>query len=234
MAFRDLIIKIGPTRPVFLLKNMFNLFPKDGIFYQLFERQSQKLSEAARLLLVVFNDPQKLAEAAVRLKQLEKEADEVGHELMENLRINFITPMEGEDIDLLRQNLDDIIDFTERAVNRMVIYNIPRPFPQAIGDYAKIIGGAADEIKDGIQEVKNVKKFHESLHHRCFRLNELENAGDEINRRALGGLMNAKNVSCDKLIEIIKLKEIYETLENAIDACENVGNMFESILIKNQ
>ena len=85
-----------------------------------------------------------------------------------------------------------------------------------------------------MQEIKNVKKFQESLHKRCFRLNELENAGDEINRRALSGLMATHNVSCDKLIEIIKLKEIYETLENAIDCCENVGNMFESILIKNQ
>jgi len=213
---------------------MFNFFPKDGIFYQLFEKQSDKLSEASELLKRAINEPENLEAISAKLKELEEEADELGHQLMENLRKNFITPMEGEDIDLLRQNLDDIIDFTERAVNRMVIYKLPRPLPKEIGEYAEIIGAAAKEIYAGVREIRDVKKHNESLHKRCYRLNQLENAGDEINRKALGGLMGTPQVSCDKLIEIIKFKEIYETLENAIDSCENVGNMFESILIKNQ
>ena len=178
--------------------------------------------------------PQKIKEVAAKLKVLEQSADEIGHELIENLRRNFITPLDGEDIDLLRQNLDDIVDFIERAVNRISIYHIVPPFPEEMENYVRIIIAAGREIKDGVREIKNVKKFRESLHHRCRRLNDLENQGDEINRRALGGLMAVKDVSCGKLIEIIKLKEIYETLENAIDCCENVGNMFESILIKNQ
>lgn len=213
---------------------MFNLFPKDGVFYQLFEKQAEKIGEAARLLSVAVKDPQKIKEVAAKLKALEQSADEIGHELIENLRRNFITPLDGEDIDLLRQNLDDIIDFVERAVNRISIYHIASPLPGEMENYVRIIIAAAREIRDGVREIKNVKKFRESLHHRCRRLNDLENQGDEINRRALGGLMAVKDVSCGKLIEIIKLKEIYETLENAIDCCENVGNMFESILIKNQ
>jgi len=214
--------------------NMISLFPKDGAFYQLFEKQAEKIGEAARLLSVTVKDPQKIKEVAAKLKVLEQSADEIGHELIENLRRNFITPLDGEDIDLLRQNLDDIIDFIERAVNRISIYHIVPPFPEEMENYVRIIIAAGREIKDGVREIKNVKKFRESLHHRCRRLNDLENQGDEINRRALGGLMAARDVSCGKLIEIIKLKEIYETLENAIDCCENVGNMFESILIKNQ
>ena len=213
---------------------MLNFFPKDGIFYQLFEKQSDKLSDASDLLKQAIANPGNLDSIAAKLKDLEKDADNIGHELMENLRKNFITPLEGEDIDLLRQNLDDAIDFIERAVNRMVIYKIQQPFPKEIGDYSEVIDSAAKEIYDGIREIRNVKKYNESLHKRCYRLNQLENVGDEINRRALGGLMSTPQVSCDKLIEIIKFKEIYETLENAIDSCENVGNMFESILIKNQ
>ena len=213
---------------------MLNFFPKDGIFYQLFEKQSDKLSDASDLLKQAIANPGNLDSIAAKLKDLEKDADNIGHELMENLRKNFITPLEGEDIDLLRQNLDDAIDFIERAVNRMVIYKIQQPFPKEIGDYSEVIDSAAKEIYDGIREIRNVKKYNESLHKRCYRLNQLENVGDEINRRALGGLMSVSQVSCDKLIEIIKFKEIYETLENAIDSCENVGNMFESILIKNQ
>ena len=213
---------------------MFNLFPKDGIFYQLFEKQTEKLNEATILLRNLLAEPEKLNEISARLKELEIEADDIGHEVMDHLRKNFITPMEGEDIDLLRQNLDDIMDFIERSVNRIGIYRIKAPFPKEIGEYIGVISGAVAEINEGMKEIKNIKKFGQVLQKRCVRLNELENVGDEINRKALGGLMGVQNVSCDKLMEVIKLKEIYETLEYAIDCCENVGNMFESILIKNQ
>jgi uncharacterized protein Yka (UPF0111/DUF47 family) len=169
-----------------------------------------------------------------RLKELEIEADNIGHEVMDHLRKNFITPLEGEDIDLLRQNLDDIMDYIERGVNRIVIYNIRQPFPREISDYIGIIVSAVGEINQGMKEIKDIKKFRDNLHKRCEKLNGLENDGDEINRQALRELMSTQNVSGDKVMEVIKLKEIYETLENAIDCCENVGNMFESILIKNQ
>jgi len=213
---------------------MMSLFPKDGVFYQLFEKQTEILIQASEILTLVLKDGQKVEDEWLKLKDLERDADNIGHEVMSNLRKSFITPLEGEDIDLLRQNLDDIIDFIERAVNRIFIYKIARPFPKEIGDYIGVINQATAEIYEGVREIKNVRKYQESLHQRCEKLNELENAGDEINRKALGGLMSSENVDCAKVVEIIKLKEIYETLENAIDCCENVGNMFESILIKNQ
>lgn len=223
-----------PREGWFFWKIMFNLFPKDGVFYQLFEKQTEKIDEAAKLLRKLLEEPEKLNEISSRLKELEIEADNVGHEVMDHLRKNFITPMEGEDIDLLRQNLDDIMDFIERSVNRIGLYRIQPPFPKEIAEYIGVISGAVVEISEGMKELKNIKKFGPSLQKRCERLNELENVGDDINRKALGGLMGIQSVSCDKLMEVIKLKEIYETLENAIDCCENVGNMFESILIKNQ
>jgi uncharacterized protein Yka (UPF0111/DUF47 family) len=213
---------------------MINIFPKDGLFYELFEKQTEKLNEAASLLRALLEDPSRLKEIASKLKELEIEADDVGHQVMDHLRKNFITPMEGEDIDLLRQNLDDIMDYIERSVNRIGIYRIRAPFPKEIGEYIGVISGAVAEINDGMKELKNIKKFGLILQKRCVRLNELENVGDDINRKALGDLMGMQNVTCDKLMEVIKLKEIYETLENAIDCCENVGNLFESIIIKSQ
>lgn len=211
-----------------------SLFPKDGRFYQLFEKQAEHLGRASDILASLMNNGHNLEEVWLKLKDLEREADSVGHEVMDHLRKNFITPLEGEDIDLLRQNLDDIIDFIERSVNRLYIYKISQPFPKEVGEYVKVIVEAAGEIKEGINEIKNVKKYHDSLHRRCEKLNTLENTGDEINRRALSGLVNGPCDDCCRVMEVIKLKEIYETLENAIDCCENVGNMFESIMIKNQ
>lgn len=213
---------------------MFSFFPKDGVFYQLFEKQAGLLSESAGLLKQVLDTGCDIDVISLKLKELETQADSIGHDVMDTLRKNFITPLEGEDIDLLRQNLDDTIDYIERSVNRLVIYKIKRPYTEEIKDYINVICEAASEIKEGVNEIKNVKKNRENLHRRCEKLNNLENAGDEVNRRALAKLMNTPDVDCRKLVEIIKLKEIYETLENAIDCCENVGNMFESIMIKNQ
>lgn len=213
---------------------MMSLFPKDAIFYDLFEKQAEQLGQAAEILSGLMADGHDLEKVWLELKDLEREADNVGHEVMDHLRRNFITPLEGEDIDLLRQNLDDIMDFIERAVNRIFIYKIARPFPREIGEYVQVIVEAVAEIKEGTKEIKNVKKHQDSLHRRCAKLNDLENVGDEINRKALGGLMDLPAGDCSKVVEIIKLKEIYETLENAIDCCENVGNMFETIMIKNQ
>lgn len=211
-----------------------NLFPKDEIFYTLFEKQAEKLAEAAQLLDEILANPQNLEELAIKMKRLEEEADDVGHNIIDNLRKTFITPIEGEDIDLLRQHLDNIMDRIERAVNRMLIYKIQIPFPKEIREYIEVIKKAILEINSGVKEIRNVSKFQENLHYRCQKLNELENVGDEINRAALRNLMNPSQINPERNLEIMKLEEIYETLENTIDFCEDVGNIFESILIKNR
>lgn len=211
-----------------------NLFPKDEVFYNLFEEQAKKLTEASHLLNEILKNPQNLKELSLKMKKLEEEADDIGHNVIDNLRKSFITPLEGEDIDLLRQRLDDIIDFIERAVNRMAIYNIPIPFPKEIADYIKIIQKAVDKINKGVKKIRNTRKYKEDIYQICQDINYLENEGDVVNRSALKKIMNVPQVTPEKNLEIIKLKEIYETFENAIDCCEDVGNIFESILIKNR
>ncbi len=213
---------------------MINLFPEDEVFYTLFEKQAEKLTEAARLLDEILKNPQNLEELSLKMKKIEIEADSLGHNVIDHLRRSFITPLEGEDIDLLRQKLDDIMDFIERAVNRMVIYRIPQPFSKEIEEYIKILRKAIEEINRGVREIRNVRKYQENLHQCCQQLNYLEDDGDKINRGALKNLMNVSQTNPEKNLEIMKLKEIYETFENAIDSCEDVGNIFESILIKNR
>ena len=213
---------------------MINLFPKDEIFYNLFEKQAEKLKEAAQLLGEISENPQNLEELSLKMKRLEEEADSLGHNVVDQLRRSFITPLEGEDIDLLRQKLDDVMDFIERGINRMIIYQIPKPFPKEIQEYIEILQEAILEINRGVKEIRDVRKYQESLHQLCQKLNELEDRGDVVNRTALKNLMNSPQTNPEKNLEIMKLKEIYETFENAIDSCEDVGNIFESILIKNR
>jgi len=126
------------------------------------------------------------------------------------------------------------MDRIERAVNRMVIYKIQIPLPKEIKEYIEVIKEAISEIEKGVKEIRNVNKFQKELHFRCQKLNELENKGDEINRTALRNLMKPVQISPERNLEIMKLEEIYETLESTIDFCEDVGNIFESILIKNR
>lgn len=213
---------------------MINLFPKDEIFYTLFEKQAEKLSEAAKILDEILLEPQNLKELSIKMKKLETEADSLGHNVMDRLRKSFITPLEGEDIDLLRQKLDDIMDYAERAVNRMLIYKISIPLPKEIKEYIEILKEAISEINKGVKEIRNVRKYQEHLHFLCEKLNELEDKGDVINRTALKNLMDVSHPSPERNLEIMKLKEIYETLEEAIDCCEDVGNIFEAILIRNR
>ncbi|MDI6591626.1 MAG: DUF47 family protein [Patescibacteria group bacterium] len=213
---------------------MINLFPKDEIFYNLFEKQAEKLTEAAKILDEILENSQNLEELALKMKKLETEADSLGHEVVDHLRKSFITPLEGEDIDLLRMKLDDILDQIEKAVNRMVIYKIQKPFPKEIEEYIKILEESIQEINKGVREIRNIGKYQKNLHFRCQKLNELEDEGDIVNRTALKNLMSVSNPSPERNLEIMKLKEIYEHLENAIDCCEDVGNIFESILIKNR
>lgn len=209
------------------------LFPKDELFYELFQKQADKLVEASKLMNSIIENPDSLDEVAVKLKHIEHEADGVAYSIMEHLSKSFMTPLEGEDIVMLRHLLDNIMDYIERAVNRMSIYKIKKPLPEAIAKYISIITSAIEDINIGIGEINNIRKFGDSLKKRCYRLNAFENQGDELNRTTLRTLMNNGSSSPDQTLEIMKMKEIYETLENAIDACEDVGNVFEAIVIKN-
>ena len=214
---------------------MISLFPKDEVFYNLFEQQAIKLKEASKILDQLLANPENIKEYAVSMKKIEEEADELCYKILDNLRNSLITPLAGEDIELLRQDMDNIMDCLEKATNRILIYQIAVPYPQAIPEYIGIIKRAIEEISFAVKEIKNVQKFHELLYKRCQKINRLENEGDEVNRRALKSIMTINdNPSPQKILEVIKLKEIYETLENAIDFCEDVGNIFELILIKNR
>lgn len=209
-----------------------NLFPKADKFFDLFEDQTEKLNRASKLLRELRDDPQKIEEVAFKMRELEREADHVGYQIIDGLHRSFITPIDRSDIDILRQNLDDIMDGIEKAINRMFIYGIPFT-PDPIGKYFMIIEEEISEIERGVRDVRNLKKFAKNLSERCYKINILEDNGDTVNRDALEELMHPKEMSFHKTLDIIKRKEVYDILEGVVDHCEDVGNVLESILIKN-
>ncbi len=212
------------------------LFPKEKNFFNLFEAQAEKLVAAENLLQKLISQPEDIEAIAKEMKIIEHEADQIGHRAAESLHKAFITPIEREDINLLRQNLDDVMDGIERATNRLAIYNInlDQNFLNKLTPYFEIICKAIEEIQKGIYEIKNFKKFSKDILSRCEKINSLENEGDELNRKTLKNLMNPSGpLTPERALDIVKEKEIFETLEDVIDCCEDVANVLEGILIKN-
>ena len=215
-----------------------NLFPRNDNFFDLFEQQAEKLQEASAILKEIQrnlnnSDNQWLGEFSRRLKAIEEEADDIGHNIVQGLQRSFITPLDRGDIDLLRQNLDDIMDGIEKAVNRIFIYKIPLSSLTSLNKYFLIIEQEIKEIEKGVKEVRNFQRHSQELIQHCHKMNHLEEEGDRINREALQKLLNPKQLSLTSILNIIKIKEIYDMLENVVDKCEDVGNVLESVLIKN-
>jgi predicted phosphate transport protein (TIGR00153 family) len=203
------------------------IIPKDEKFFDLFEQQADYAVQGAKLLVELMKDPSDLEQKALLISQVEHESDEVAHEIAEKLNKTFITPMEREDIHALASALDDIIDFIDATVERMVLYKVGQPTEDAV-HLANIILRAAEEMHGATKDLANFRN-PAPIKKRWIEIHRLENEGDTASRVAIARLFeNEQNP-----IEIIKWKEIYEHLEEAIDKCEDAANIVESVVLKN-
>lgn len=200
-------------------------FPKNFDFFKLFEAQAQELREATTILKDLEDDSD-IKKQARKMKEIEHRADNLTHDIFDTLNKTFITPIDREDITLLASGMDTIIDELERAIGRLCLYQI-NPIPLEIFQYCNLIEKIIQEVYGAIFHLRNPKKWPEVIKH-CEIINLLENQGDDLNRHTLGKLLNQE----ENPILIIKLKEIYETLEAVSDRCEDVANVLETIIIK--
>jgi len=208
------------------------LLPKGKIFFELFEAQAEKLLEMAALLKELTEDYEKLPEIAARAKVLEDEADTIVHKIATQRDSCFVTPIDREDIAMLAHNVDEVVDCVERALNRMNIYKARVP-PEVMLEFSRIINACADEIKKGVECLKNLKQEERKLIEHCIRINDLEAEADSLNRRWLATIITEPVTDAKSILEKIVTKEIVETLESATDRCEDVANVLETIRIRN-
>lgn len=199
--------------------------PKEEKFFALFLDQVRYISEAARLLLQGAEAGNaRLAEAAEQIAVLERKADEVIHDVFRLLNQTFITPLDPEDIHSLSTHLDDVIDSIEEASHRMVIYNID-PIPSVVIEVCQNIVASATSLEAAFAALNSNTKI---LDH-CIEINRIEDVTDVIVRNAVRDLFaNEKDP-----IQIMKLKEIYELLEQATDFCEDVADALQNVVVKN-
>ena len=147
------------------------------------------------------------------------------HDIMKELNKTFLTPIDREDIHALASRIDDVLDLIWAAVDRMGVYRLDRPTPEAIS-IAEDLQMTSVILRKVIGELRSKNYSHVQEH--CIEINRLENRIDRLYRDALGKLVNSPNDP----VYIIKWKDIYQLLEDASDRCEDIANILESIVVK--
>jgi len=201
--------------------------PRDDKFYDFFEKSAQQAVQGAlqlEQLLRNFNDVQVKAK---QIKDIEHEGDLITHDTIENLNRTFITPFDLEYIHDLITTLDDVLDYIEACAERLFLFKIEKTTEESIL-ICGVLVKSVKQLEQAVSQLRRLKDADSILRH-CAEINRLENEGDYLNRAAVAKLFEPNS---DPL-EVIKWKEIYETMENAIDRCEDVANVLEGIALKN-
>ncbi|MBO0767782.1 MAG: DUF47 domain-containing protein [Solirubrobacterales bacterium] len=198
--------------------------PRDRAYFELFEEAGKNIYKAALLLeelLTGFPDSRALAEQILRCEQ---EGDRITHDIIDRLNHSFVTPIDREDILALASALDDVVDYAEEVADYLGLYKIEAPMDQAIR-LAQVLKDSARQIDEAIPRLRGFR----DLSHYTVEINRLENEGDRITREAVASLFDG---GIDPMV-VIRWKDLFERLENAIDATEHVANILEGIVIKN-
>jgi predicted phosphate transport protein (TIGR00153 family) len=161
------------------------------------------------------------------MKDLEHECDAITHRTFDKLNLTFITPLEREDIHELASRLDDIVDHIDSTASRLVIYGVKKPTDEA-KLLAQVLTRTCIEVQKAVAGLRNLKD-PALLSRISVEINRLENESDDILRLALKRLFERQN---GDVLEVIKLKEIYEKLESAVDRCEDVANVIQAVVLR--
>jgi len=199
------------------------LRPVDTSFYDLFTKSAQHLVLGAELLAEMLADSSDKADVAKRMREAEHAADETTHEIVKKVNSTFVTPFDREDIYSLGSGLDDVMDMMDEAVDLILLYEVAF-LPPELSEQVTVIQRCAELTADAMPRLQSMK----SLEDYWIEINRLENAGDKNHRRMLANLFSGEY----KTIEVLKLKDVEESLEGAIDAFEKVANIVEQIAVK--
>ena len=191
------------------------------------EEQAANLVRATSYLVEFMSSYKMDGESRYKIiKDLEHQGDQITHRLFTILDKTFVTPLDPEDISKLTSAIDEVLDATEGVANRFVLFTIQAPTPYMI-ELSKILLSASQEVRLLITRIRNLKSASDLIDHSKNIVN-YEHKADTIYRTAIAELFKTNN----NPIEIIKLKEIYETLEGALDRCADVADVVEDIALK--
>jgi predicted phosphate transport protein (TIGR00153 family) len=201
-----------------------SLIPRERRFYELFEQQAAVIVRSADLLERAFADVANLPARQREIKDLEHQGDELTHEIVRTLNRTFVTPFDHEDIYALASGLDDILDYIEEVADTTNLYGITT-IPEPARELAELLAQAVVQLEQAIGKLESGKEGDEH----GVEVHRLEDVGDSTSRRAIAELFSGQH----RPLEVIKLKDLYGLLEDALDRCETVANVLEGITTKN-
>jgi len=199
------------------------MIPREAKFFDMFADLSRNITEGAKLLQDILQHSRDAESRVKQLQEIEHRADDITHAIITKLNQTFITPFDREDIHRLASSLDDVLDFVNAAAVRLTLYRIFDP-PPAASELAGLIVQQSEELAIGVSLLQN----NQNVLEHCVEVNRLENEADRVSRKAIAELFEHEKDP----IQLIKLKELYEVLENATDKAEDAANVLEAVALK--
>ena len=201
----------------------FRLIPREEKFYDDFKSMADELRRGSRLLEAMFAVDPPIADKAHEIKEVEHKCDFLTHEIIQRLNKTFVTPIDREDIHELARTLDDVMDAIDNAASLIPLYKIDKVRPGA-RELTQVIIKQCDEIRAAVEALEQRKGVLD----RAIEINRLENEADRIHKQAISQLFDEE----PNPIVVLKWKELYDLLEEATDACEDVANLLENVVVK--
>ena len=199
------------------------LRPTDNVFYTLFTEAADHLVVGSSLLAEMLSETADHVDVARRMREAEHDADETTHAIVRRVNSTFVTPFDREDIYSLASGIDDVMDMMDEVVDLILLYEV-KVLPPELSAQVEVIQRCAEITSTAMPGLKAMQDLDEYW----IEINRLENVGDKNHRRMLAHLFSGEF----KAMEVLKLKDIVESLEGAIDAFEKVANIVEQIAVK--
>jgi predicted phosphate transport protein (TIGR00153 family) len=205
----------------------FSLIPKEEQFFDLLDQMGRYIEESAMALDALARDYTDVDAKINHINGIEHACDEVCHDCLDKLETTFITPFDREDIHELVLRLDDVVDMTTSAASRMPMYRITAPRPR-VAAFTSVIVQQSKLLSSALKRLRHKKQFS-MAHNDCVEVHRLENEADDLMESAIGELFEKET----NAIELLRWKELYETLETITDCGEDVANVIHGIVVKN-
>jgi uncharacterized protein len=201
------------------------LVPRPTEFYDLFTEAGANALAAAQKAEARFREFPNSSVTQADVKNVEHEGDRITRDLIQLLNTQYVTPFDREDIFALATAIDDVVDHIEEATDLLELYGVESPTKQAI-EQSRILTAAVGHLYAALGSLKSQRGVQEEL----IQLKELEDEGDRVLRDAIADLFRDQRIDP---LTVIRWKDIFEALEDALDACETAANVVGNIIVKN-
>ncbi len=205
------------------------LIPRVAKYFDLFQNSAQLNLKAAKLLVELLAPGADVDRVSRKLKDIEHSADENTHEIFAALNVSFVTPLDREDISELASALDDVVDWTEEAGQRVKLYRLT-DIPPLASKFARVLLDQAEQLVAGITMLGPTRKTAD-LERTTREIHRLENEGDDLFAEAIGGVYDGVS-DVPGMIRSIRLSDLYQVLETATDKAEHVAVVMHNVALK--